>query len=178
MTLITEDYLALNKELHERRPEYGISGVRWAARVAEIAKWVNAITILDYGCGKGTLGLALSHLLVRGYDPAIEGLSDEPEPADLVVCGDVLEHIEPDCLEAVLDDLKRCTVKAIFLTVVTGPAKKTLSDGRNAHLIQEPAEWWLPKIMARWELQAFHATVGEFAVFATAKPSVGNGAGA
>ncbi len=112
-----------------------------------------------------------------GYDPAIEGLDDEPEPADLVVCGDVLEHIEPECLDAVLDDLKRCTVKAIFLTVATRPAKKTLSDGRNAHLIQQPAEWWLPKIMQRWELQAFHATVGEFAVFATVKSVAGNGAG-
>jgi hypothetical protein len=24
----------------------------------------------------------------------------------------------------------------------TGPAAKTLADGRNAHLIQEGADWW------------------------------------
>ena len=176
MNLITEEYRALNKELHERRPDYGTSGAKWAGRVAVIAKLLNATTLLDYGCGKQTLGMALSHLLVRGYDPAIEGLDDEPEPADLVVCGDVLEHIEPDCLDAVLDDLRRCTLKGIFLTVSTRPAKKSLSDGRNAHLIQKPSEWWLPKIMQRWDLRLFQANATEFTAFGVRKRVSGQSA--
>lgn len=170
MTLITEEYRALNKALHASNPLYGTSGAKHAGFIADVAKWLNATTILDYGCGKQDLGLALSHLLVTGYDPAVEGLDETPEPADLVVCGDVLEHIEPDCLEAVLDDLKRCALKGIYLVVATVPAKKTLADGRNAHLIQQPKEWWLPKIMQRWDLRFFQDVSGmEFTVFAFKK---------
>jgi hypothetical protein len=40
-------------------------------------------------------------------------------------------------------------------TVHTGPAKKILPDGRNAHLIQQPPSWWLPKFMERFELVQF-----------------------
>jgi hypothetical protein len=32
---------------------------------------------------------------------------------------------------------------------------KMLSDGRNAHLIQQPPAWWLPKFMDRFELVVF-----------------------
>jgi hypothetical protein len=52
---------------------------------------------------------------------------------------------------------------------------KTLADGRNAHLIQEPPEWWLPKIMARWDLRLFQAVTGEFAIFALKHAVNGNG---
>jgi len=33
---------------------------------------------------------------------------------------------------------------------------KVLPDGRNAHLIQQPAGWWLPKILERFELVTFN----------------------
>ena len=129
---------------------------------------IGAKTVLDYGCGKGGLGLALSHLLMTGYDPAVAGHEGTPEPADLVICTDVLEHIEPECLEEVLDDLRRCALKGVFLTIATRPAKKFLADGRNAHLIQEPMTWWLPKIWSRWDLRLVQATPEEFAAFSLA----------
>jgi hypothetical protein len=31
-----------------------------------------------------------------------------------------------------------------------------LLDGRNAHLIQKPSSWWLPKFMERFELVTFN----------------------
>lgn len=76
----------------------------------------------------------------------------------MVACIDVLEHIEPDCLEAVLDDLRRLTEGVLFASVHTGPAFKTLSDGRNAHLTQQSAGWWLPKFCERFDLQSFQMT--------------------
>ena len=30
---------------------------------------------------------------------------------------------------------------------------KVLPDGRNAHLTQEPIEWWLPKLTDRFDIQ-------------------------
>ena len=159
-TLISEDYKKLNEELHKTNLAYGTSGHRWADEVVETAARTKSESILDYGCGKQTLKDALPE--VQGYDPCIKGLEKKPERADLVVCTDVLEHIEPAHLTAVLDDIYLIAEKAVFLTVATGPALKTLADGRNAHLIQKPASWWLPKLERRWKRRFFHDVGGEF----------------
>ena len=179
--LITEPYRELNRQLHAARVDYGAFSAKWAKQIIELVQMIGAKTILDYGCGKGGLGRALSHLVVINYDPAVGGLERMPDPADLVVCTDVLEHIEPECLEGVLDDLLRCTIRGIFLTIATRPAAKVLADGRNAHLIQQSLNWWLPKVMDRWSLRLLQATEGEFAVFAVrpinVNPHPGNGNG-
>jgi len=171
MPVISEEYRALNRQLHTDRSSYGtgLSSKRHYGTIANFAKSLNPASILDYGCGKGALGKALSHLMVIGYDPSIPGLDDLPEPADFVVSTDVLEHIEPELLDSVLDDIARCTRKAVFLTVNMMPAEAKLADGRNAHLIQKPVEWWLPKLMARWDLRAVNVVPGEFAFFGLAK---------
>jgi hypothetical protein len=167
MTLYSPEYLDLNRELHSRG-NYGISGHKWAAKVHDLAGQCEAQTILDYGCGQGTLAAALRKNYpdmpgsIFEYDPAIPGKEDKPRRVDLVVCGDVLEHIEPDCLLAVLDDIQSIARKAVFLVVATQPAVKILADGRNAHLIVEPVEWWLPKLMQRWRVAMMRDLGGEF----------------
>jgi hypothetical protein len=152
VNLITEDYRAQNQALHAQGA-YGTSGYEWAEQVAALYAGLKANSALDYGAGQQTLAKALPDLNVRSYDPAIPEIATPPEPADLVICTDVLEHIEPECLDAVLDDLRRLTLRAAFLTIATRPAKKTLPDGRNAHLIQAQAIWWLPKLMNRWDFR-------------------------
>lgn len=153
MSLISDSYRAQNTKLHEN-PSYGVSGHKFAGLVSDLAEAIATRDILDYGCGKRTLEQALG-FPIKNYDPCIAGLDSEPLPADLVVCGDVLEHIEPDYLDNVLDDLARVTKNTAFLVVDTAPAVKTLDDGRNAHLIQEGAAWWMPKILARFNLRYF-----------------------
>jgi len=88
----------------------------------------------------------------------------------------VLEHIEPDLLDNVLDDLKRVTAGKGIFTVHTGEAVKTLPDGRNAHLIQQPPEWWLPGLIERFDLVAFNRMPMGFWVVVERKDSVGVGA--
>lgn len=168
--LITEEYRALNRQLHEERPDFGAWGHKSAGPVRQVIEGSRPETILDYGCGKQTLQQAIPEVFIKGYDPAILGLDAPPEPADFVVCGDVLEHIEPECLEAVLDDLKRVTKKVAIFIVATQPSKKTLANGQNAHLIQEPVEWWLPKIRARFVIDHFGGNEGEFMCILAAKP--------
>lgn len=166
--LITPEYLALNAELHARSSSYGTSGHKWADKVHSLAHQCGAMTVLDYGCGRGTLGAALRDKypewagIFLEYDPAIPGKDEKPPRTDLVVCGDVLEHIEPDCLYAVLDDIRGLARKAVFLVVATVPAVKVLADGRNAHLIVESIEWWLPKLMMRWRVALLRDLGGEF----------------
>lgn len=150
MALVTADYVAEQRLLHEA-PAYGSRGFNWGYLVAGIARVEACVSVLDYGCGKGTLceTLGRAGVDVRGYDPAIEAFSKPPRKADLVVSVDVLEHIEPACLDDVLDHLAALTIRMLFVAISTIPAKRFLSDGRNTHLIVEQGDWWRPKFEAR-----------------------------
>lgn len=139
--LISPEYRELNRRLHHDNLAYGVGGGRLAPTVLNLLKTIGSQSVLDYGCGKGYLQKALPFPIWE-YDPAVHGKDHAPRPADLVVCGDVLEHIEPDKLLFVLDDLRRCTKKVGYFIIHTGKSSKTLADGRNAHLIQEGRDWW------------------------------------
>lgn len=160
--LISPEYRAMNEQMHREKPQYGTSGAHYAEAVRDTARRVKAESILDYGSGKSLLAKALPDLSITCYDPAIPEISAPPGPADLVVCTDVLEHIEPEHLSYVLDDLKRLALKACLLSIHTGEAAKHLPDGRNAHLIQKPDSWWLPEhLLPRWNMHsAFGADLG------------------
>lgn len=148
---ITPEYVEMNRQLHELKKGYGTSGERWARAILDYSMHYQTRDILDYGCGKATLSYALP-FDIRCYDPAIEGLDKPPEPADIVVCTDVLEHVEEQCVDAVLDELQRLTRIFLFATVATGPARKNLPDGRNAHITQRPLLWWLERLAARFDV--------------------------
>lgn len=141
----SKEYLELNKQLHTTNPTYGISGHKRSKIVIELANMMNTTDVLDYGCGKGTLASAMP-FPIKEYDPAIPGKEKIPQPADLVVCSDVLEHIEPQFLSNVLGDLARCVKKRGYFVLHTGPALKNLPDGRNTHLIQEGKSWWTQEL--------------------------------
>lgn len=146
--VITDKYREQNRLMHEWNPEYGAWSAKHAPVVKQFADALGTTDILDYGCGKRQLEFGLG-FAIQNYDPAIPGLDAPPRPADLVVCTDVLEHIEPQCFDAVLVDLKRVTKKQLLVTVATRFANKTLPDGRNAHLMVRDAEWW-EQILAHW----------------------------
>lgn len=164
--MITPDYIKLNVELHGRIPAYGTGGHKWAPAVAILARSVAAGSILDYGCGKGTLGTALRAHDVREYDPAVEGKEAPPQPADLVCCLDVLEHVEPECLDAVLADLKRLALRALIVDVSCTVGAKKLADGRPAHVNVRSPDWWeskLRKVFSDWEHVRLPSIPDEFA---------------
>lgn len=142
---ISMEYTQLNSKLHTDNLAYGVGGGKHASTVIKLANNLKTTSVLDYGCGKGYLAKALPFPIWE-YDPAIEGKTDSPRAADLVVCTDVLEHIEPDKLLYVLEDLKRCIKKLGYFVIHTKASTKSLSDGRNAHLIQEGKEWWRAKL--------------------------------
>lgn len=174
-SLISPEYRQQQAQLHAKG-NYGVMGAEYAALINALIERMGVKHLLDYGCGSN-LSLAKNlksfhKLIYQCYDPGVERFSGPPVPAELVCCLDVLEHIEPDCLEAVLDDLQRLTQAILVATIATGPAGKKLPDGRNAHLIQQPMPWWLPKLWARFDLQSVNTTGNGFLVVAYARSSL------
>jgi len=153
-TTISENYVAEQKRLH-RNPKYGIASLQFAPLVKGLLRAGNCSSLSDYGAGKCKLWEAVAPAApgveYRPYDPAFPGYGP-PRPGDLVTCIDVLEHIEPNRLDAVLDELRSITCRLGLFTVHTGPAKKVLSDGRNAHLTQQPPQWWRERFESRFDV--------------------------
>lgn len=176
--LISTGYREQQQHLHETT-EYGTMGQHYGPLVSQIIEKLQITHLLDYGCGR-KMGLLKSlktsgKLTYQGYDPGagLEELATAPIPAQMVCCIDVLEHIEPEYLENVLDHLATLTEVVALVTIHTGPAMKVLPDGRNAHLTQEPMQWWLPKLWTRFDLQTVQR-VGEHTLYviAYAKPRI------
>ena len=152
---ISQNYLDEQKLLHQN-PNYGVASLSFAPIVADFILQTGVRSVSDYGAGKknllvGLKNAGISTINYYPYDPAFEEYGP-PKTADLVCCIDVLEHIEPDRLENVLLELAQITENFGFFSIHMGPAAKVLSDGRNAHLIQKPSSWWLPKLAKYFEI--------------------------
>lgn len=154
--MISDNYKAQLAQLHSEKEDFGTSSPMYAPIIRNIIQRYQPEGLLDYGAGKQALKTALGiNDGYFAYDPCIPEISAKPEPQDLVVCTDVLEHVEPYHLQEVLSDLQRCIKKVGFLAIHTGAALNVLPDGRNAHIIQEPARWWLQHLIRRWNVEAF-----------------------
>lgn len=153
--------------MHETKPSYGISGREYLADVIGICQGIQSKDVLDYGCGKSTLAMNLP-FIINQYDPGIPRFSDLPEPADIVVCTDVLEHVEPDLIGNVLDHLQSLTKKILFAVIHTEASNKHLPDGRNAHILQEPPRWWVNALWSSFDIMNFMQ--GEHGIKIIAKP--------
>lgn len=167
--LISESMRELIAEQH-RREKWGRDGWKSAEEVMAFADKLRARSILDYGCGRGTLKLALKgggkkiknlgwFGTVYEYDPAFPKKS-RARAAEVVVCTDVLEHIEPEHLDDVLEHIRSLGSRGYYLNISTRAATRDLPDGRNAHLIVQPAEWWLARLTAAGFSRIRHETRG------------------
>ena len=167
--LFTKSYQEQQQQLHDTGT-YGCGGnakAHYEQVIRKLADGYGCQSILDYGAGSNLhYQKYLTDYVYTPYD-IIEELYHEPEPHDMVIAVDVLEHIEPACLHDVLDHIESLTRGVFFASIHTAPAKKVLADGRNAHLIQEPMEWWFPRLSARFEiLQLMRVSNMEFFVIA------------
>ncbi len=154
MSTYTREHAARLRELHERDAHFGVIGHLWADRVMQYIIWTGSSSLLDYGCGRSNLVdhicahpdiLKANHapsFRLQQYDPAT--FPAPPEPADFVTCIDVLEHVEEECLDDVLKDIKRCTKRAALITI-------SLRNGSNKNrlthqLAARPRDWWLGQL--------------------------------
>ncbi|WP_155728128.1 hypothetical protein [Prochlorococcus marinus] len=156
--LISDSQVKLNASLHTNDKNFGArtdgAGTALHLSMALIKLKESGLcqSILDYGTGKGFLVKQLQQelptdILVRGYDPAILEYKDKPQsPSDIVTCLDVLEHIEMNSIDYVLRDIRALTARICYLVIDLQPAVKKLADGRNAHILLAPPDWWVSRV--------------------------------
>jgi len=108
---ISEEYQEALTEIHDNS-EWGMSGATYAgATIVNLLETYPEIkTILDYGCGECTLKKYVEEQGIEKewtlYDPGMREFSKKPEGTfDLVITTDVLEHVEPYMINAVLKEL-------------------------------------------------------------------------
>lgn len=150
---ISEEYQQALTELHDHT-EWGISGANYAGPtiVNLLETYPEIRTILDYGCGEGTLKKYVEEQGIERewtlYDPGMREYSTKPEGTfDLVITTDVLEHVEPYMLDSVLRELVDYSNDflyndiACYLTHVTFQSGPYI--GRDLHInLQAPDMWW------------------------------------
>lgn len=148
--LISKTYLK-EVEYQHNTSEWGMAGLGHVPHIIDLANRIKAKNILDYGsgCGRTANELRKNNFDVLEYEPGIESkrnnlnlINDYNFKTDLIICTDVLEHIERKKLINVLNHLKSINCMYYYVTVGTGPANRILSNGSNAHLIQEDEHWW------------------------------------
>ena len=170
--LISEEYKKLNATLHVEEPAFGIMASALGIPIGRLCQKHGLQSILDYGCGKGTLAPVLRSIgfTVNEYDPAIPGKDVEPSPADLVVCIDVMEHVEAECLDDVLLHISNLSKHLTYFMIDNGPA-----DGRNAHITIQGRKWWKMRLSEYFKL-AVCAKVNKFTAENGDQFSIPNGA--
>ena len=124
--------------------------------VFNLIKENNIKTILDYGCGKAKFhSILFNNKKVPGspmgiditpYDPAVPEFANKPiGQYDLVLCVDVMEHVQEDKVEEVLKDIFTFSNR-VFLTITCYAATQVLLNGKNAHYTIKEPDWWKEKL--------------------------------
>lgn len=157
--MITPEYKQQLVKLHATQ-KWGNAGKVWVPDVMRLLARYNldhyaAPTVLDYGAGTRSFSRVMSKenpwVKVTDYDPGIPGIDEPPEGRyHIVLCTDVLEHVEPTYVGETLVRLRELTGIAAVLNIACKPARQFLPDGRNAHLSVHPAAWWQEKIEHLW----------------------------
>lgn len=154
--MISPEYRSTLERMREIEPAWGNGGAKYVGTVLGLLG--GRPSILDYGSGLGEFKKACGiRAQVAEYEPSIPEKSELPVgPFEAVVCTHVLEHIEPEHLDATILELAERARRLIFIEVPHHAARAILPDGRNAHLICKTTEWWrdtLIRLLPDWQLE-------------------------
>jgi hypothetical protein len=136
----------------------GYSLEKWIYEIKNIIAQNKYKSLLDYGCGKALLyhnNLSIENKRFNNicdfwqiqdyalYDPAVEKYSKHPEEKkDIVICTDVIEHLNPQDTKLVLEDIFNHAEKHVFISIDINPASKFFENGENIHTCLKSKEEW------------------------------------
>lgn len=174
---MTEELIEQYKQLHNEDPKAfsGTSTLQYAVYIGTKInrlrkKNYNLTQLLDYGCGQAiqyrTCNLdKLWDVKVDLYDPGVERYKTKPlitEKYNIVLCSDVLEHLEEKEIDDMMIELNSYATHFVFVSIALFPARRNLPDGRNAHTCLKPQGWWISKVQT-------HKTVPWYIAWHTSK---------
>lgn len=162
-------FIKASKELHQQNKYYGkfseyatkgtLKNELTIPKAIVAAHQIQPINhILDHGCGQGGLADVLTKEMsieaeIHGYDPAVKEFECiQRDSYDLVTSIDVLEHIGREHIGEVLKEIKQITKGFFFFCIDLVPANKQLPDGRNAHVLLAPPDWWAQQIKMNFKI--------------------------
>lgn len=140
--------------------------------------------VLDFGCGTGraSLGLSRAGLDVLCIDFADNCRDEEamnlpflqwdltrpmPPHAHYGICTDVMEHIPPEDVDAVIDNITAAAYN-VFFQISTVPDVMGAMIGQDLHLTVKPHGWWL-ETLSRFGTVTWHQDAGEASMFVVRK---------
>lgn len=170
-------FVEASKNLHNDNKKYGAASeysdpksMKFRLTIPTAIKAAQTIypihSLLDHGTGKGGLIRTLTQdknlqINVEGYDPGVPTFSKKPtSKSDIVTSIDVLEHIGKPFIHSTLQEIANMTGKFFFFCIDLLPASKKTADGRNAHFLIAPSEWWINQIKNEFKIITF-VEVGE-----------------
>jgi len=169
----SKEYLTELEKLHNKKT-FGAA----ATLPHEVSKLIiekNIKSILDFGAGKGNTSSTIKEkfldIELYTYDPVTFPIQ-LPNFVELTYSSDVLEHIEPHLIDQTLSDLSNRSTRYQYHLIACHPAKKSLSDGRNAHLIVESPKWWKNKIKNIQGWQIIFEEIKEFTAHVKKGPPI------
>lgn len=147
-------------------------------RIKALIQITGALTVLDYGAGKGkqyepqpvrdSAGERWPSVIdywdideVVCYDPCYAPFSKYPSGKfDGVISTDVLEHCPEEDIPWIIEEMFSFAQRFVFANVACYPARKRLPSGENAHCTIKPVKWWSELIegiaarhpAVRWEI--------------------------
>ena len=120
-------------------------------------------TLVDFGCGTGraTKKLIGAGFDAKGVDIANNAMDsnipfeqaclwEKPFKAKWAYSCDVLEHIPPEHIDQVLDNMQ---TDNCYLHIHLKEDKFGIRVGEKLHLTIMPHEWWLDEISKRWNVR-------------------------
>tara|TARA_R110000851_G_scaffold78207_2_gene172493 strand:+ start:5786 stop:6382 length:597 start_codon:yes stop_codon:yes gene_type:complete len=148
-------------------------------------------TILDVGCGSGAFCLDMvtifeathaygidvasvsldlvpkNHPDLTFFDGSATKLPLQDDAVEWVASFDVLEHIQPEDVDQVLDEITRVSTKGLLLTI-SHRLSNEIVNGENLHATVQPLSWWQAKLESRgWNV----TPLGESAIKGSGKDS-------
>ena len=150
---VSKGYKEAIIDLHDKT-RWGDSGGCMAGEsvIAFLIEHPEIKTILDYGCGEGTLKSCVETAGISDkqwtlYDPGMPEYSEKPEGKfDLVITTDVLEHVEPHMLRSTLYELYELTGKFLYNDIACYLTERIFRNGpyigQDLHInLRAPDDW-------------------------------------
>ncbi|MDB4682115.1 class I SAM-dependent methyltransferase [Synechococcus sp. AH-551-A10] len=167
-----DNFLKASIDLHSTNDDYGAADnyskeqtMKYKLTIPDALRKSTLVhpvkTVLDYGTGKGGLvhsinGTENLNIQATGYDPAVKEFCTLPNKKfDIVTSIDVLEHIGRGYIHSTLDEISTLTNQFFFFCIDLIPASKKVKDGRNAHFLLAPPDWWCQQIKTHFSVATF-----------------------